>query len=48
MRTVACETENYDCEEELDAADGEGEDLQESHAGLADGIERSGICTTWA
>ena len=29
--TVACETEDYDGEEELDGADGEAEDLEEAH-----------------
>ena len=44
--TMACEAEDYDREEELDGADCESEDLEESHAESCSRIDRSGNCTT--
>lgn len=32
---MACEAEDYDCEEELEAADGEAEELEDGHGGAA-------------
>lgn len=34
---MACEAEDYDCEEELEAADGEAEELEDGHGGAAAG-----------
>ena len=35
---MTCETEDYDCEKELEASDGEAENFEEAHGCFVDGI----------